>query len=108
MNNCIISGNLGSDPETFYTNDGTPITSFNMAFKSGKKTGWIKVSSFQKLAEIVEQHLKKGNHVVVSGSLDQEQWESEGGKRTSFKLIAQNIDFFHQKSDQAEDFVKEE
>ena len=108
MNNCIISGNLGSDPEIFYSQDGTPIASFNMAFKSGKKTGWIKVSSFQKLAEIVEQHLKKGNHVVVSGSLDQEQWESEGGKRTSFKLIAQNIDFFHQKSDQAEDFAKEE
>ncbi|MCX5814393.1 MAG: single-stranded DNA-binding protein [Proteobacteria bacterium] len=62
--------------------------SFNLAFKSGKKTGWIKVASFQKLAEIVEQHLKKGNRVVVSGSLNQEQWESEGTKRTSFKLIA--------------------
>ncbi|MCX5814269.1 MAG: single-stranded DNA-binding protein [Proteobacteria bacterium] len=60
MDNCILSGNLGNDPEIFYSENGSnPVASFNLAFKSGKKTGWIKVASFQKLAEIVEQHLKK-------------------------------------------------
>lgn len=72
MNNCILSGNLGNDPEVFYSQEGNPVASFNLAFPSGKKTGWIKVTSFQKLAEIVEEHLKTGNHVVVSGSLDHE------------------------------------
>jgi len=41
MNLCILTGNLGHDPEIFYSSDGDPIASFNLAFKSGKdKTSW--------------------------------------------------------------------
>jgi single-stranded DNA-binding protein len=49
MNLCILTGNLGNDPEIFYSSDGDPIASFNLAFKSGKdKTSWIKVTAFKK------------------------------------------------------------
>ena len=53
LNQCTLTGNLGADPEVFYNPEGNPVTSFNIAFHSSKKkTGWIKVVCFQKLAEV--------------------------------------------------------
>ena len=50
LNNCILTGNLGADPEIFYSSDGEPIATFNLAFQSSKKkTGWIKVTCFHRL-----------------------------------------------------------
>ena len=49
LNSCILTGNLGADPEIFYSSEGEPVATFNLAFKSGKKkTGWIKVTCFQR------------------------------------------------------------
>jgi single-strand DNA-binding protein len=66
-----------------------------LAFRSSKKrTGWIKVTAFQRLAQIVEKHLHKGARIAVTGTLDQHRWETEEGQtRTNFQLIANNIEF---------------
>ena len=94
MNTVIVTGNLGNDPEMFYTKDGGPIASFNLAVKSGKdKTSWIKVTAFKKLAEICETYLHKGAKVIVNGSLDQEKWEKDGENRSAIKIIAYTIEF---------------
>jgi len=43
MNNCILTGNLGSDQESIYTAEGTHIVNFPLAFRSGKdKTSWMR------------------------------------------------------------------
>ena len=45
LNSCVVTGNLGADPEIFYSSDGDPIATFNLAFRSSKKkTGWPKVT----------------------------------------------------------------
>ena len=50
LNQCILTGNLGADPEIRYSQSGDPIATINLAFKSGKdKTGWIKVTAFKKI-----------------------------------------------------------
>jgi single-strand DNA-binding protein len=94
MNMNIISGNLGADPESIYTETGTHIANFPLAFKAGKKTAWIQVNSFDKLAEIAEKHLHKGAKVIVTGSLTQDKWVNDDNQvRTAFKLIANRIEF---------------
>ena len=95
MNQCILTGNLGNDPESFFTNEGTQIVSFDMAFKSGKeRTSWIKVKCFNKLAEVAEKYLHKGAKIAISASLDQNKWENdEGQKRSIMQLIGHNIEF---------------
>ena len=95
LNNCILTGNLGADPEIFYSSEGNPVATFNIAFRSGKdKTGWIKVVAFKKLAEIVEKYLHKGARIGIVGTLDQQKWETdEGVTRTSFQLIANSLEF---------------
>jgi len=95
MNICVITGNLGSDPESFFSEGGTQVVSFPMAFRSTKdKTGWVKVTCFNKTAELAEAHLHKGARVGIIGMLDQDKWEtSEGESRTMLKLIANSIEF---------------
>jgi single-strand DNA-binding protein len=95
LNNCILTGNLGADPEIFYSSEGDPVATFNMAFRSSKKkTGWIKVTAFKKLSEICEKHLHKGARIAVIGTLDQQKWETdEGAARTTIQLIANTIEF---------------
>jgi len=96
LNQIIIAGNLGKDPEMFYSSEGNAIASFSLAFRGSKKdkTGWLKVTAFGKLAEIVEKYLHKGARVAVSGILDSNKWKTDDGQnRTSFKIIANNLEF---------------
>jgi single-strand DNA-binding protein len=95
LNICVLTGNLGADPDITYTNDGVPIANFNLAFHSCKdKTSWIKCTAFNKLAEITEKYLIKGSSIIISGILDQEKWQGNDGEtRTSYKLLVNSIEF---------------
>jgi single-strand DNA-binding protein len=94
LNQCVLTGNLGSDPELNFYGEGQPIASFNLAFRASKKqTGWIKVVSFNRLAELVQKYLHKGARIAVIGTLDQKRWEDEGVTKTAFNLIANYSEF---------------
>jgi single-strand DNA-binding protein len=95
LNSCILTGNLGADPEVFYSSEGEPIATFNLAFRSSKKkTCWIKVTCFKRLSEITEKYLHKGARIALVGTLDVNKWETdEGVNRSSYQLIANSIEF---------------
>ncbi len=95
LNTCVITGNLGADPEVFYSSSGDPIASFSLAFQSGKnKTSWIKVTCFKHLAEVSEKYLHKGARIAVVGALDQQKWETNNGEsKTTFQILANSIEF---------------
>jgi single-strand DNA-binding protein len=95
INFCILTGNLGADPEIFYTSEGDPVASFNVAFQSSKKkTGWIKVTCFHRLAEVASRYLHKGARIGIVGTLDQQKWETdEGVQRSSFQLLCNSLEF---------------
>jgi len=96
MNQTVLTGNLGNDPESFFSSEGTHICKFSLAFESGKKdkTNWIQVAAFNKLADAVEKYLHKGARVGVVAVLDQNRWEDDQGQtRSNHQLIARNIEF---------------
>ena len=95
LNNCLLTGNLGADPDVYYQPEGSPVASFNLAFRSTKKkTGWIRVVCFGRLAEVTEKYLHKGARVAVIGTLDQQKWETdEGVTRSSYQLIGNSLEF---------------
>jgi len=95
LNQVVIAGNLGSAPEIFFGSEGNPVTTFSLAFSSGKdKTSWIKCTCFNKNAEIAEKYLHSGARVAVVGRLNQNKWRTdEGEKRSSFELIINTIEF---------------
>jgi len=103
LNQTVLIGNLGADPEIKYLQNGDPIANLNLAFKSGKeKTSWIRLTAFKRLAEVCEKYLHKGDRIAVSGTLDQERWETDGQTRTSFKVIIHTVEFINVKGHEGE------
>ncbi|HSE12741.1 MAG TPA: single-stranded DNA-binding protein [Rudaea sp.] len=101
INKVILVGNLGADPETRYTPSGTAITSIRVATSESwkdKQTGeqqerteWHRVEFFGRLAEIAGEYLKKGSQVYIEGKLRTDEYEKEGVKRWSTKIIADEM-----------------
>ena len=96
LNTICLVGNLGADPVMAYSAaQGEPIASFSLAFKMGKdKTGWVKVSCFNKTAELAEKYLHKGAKIGLSGHLSYDKWEADdGSQRSTVQVIANGIEF---------------
>jgi single-strand DNA-binding protein len=99
VNKAILVGRLGRDPETRYTSGGQAVANFTLAtdetFKDRagerqKRTEWHRIVVWGKLAEIVQQYLKKGMLVYIEGRIQTRQWEDkrDGQKRTTTEIVA--------------------
>jgi len=101
INKVILVGNLGGDPETRYTPSGTAITSIRIATSESwkdkntgeqqERTEWHRVDFFGRLAEIAGEYLKKGRQVYVEGKLRTDEYEKDGVKRYSTKIVADEM-----------------
>jgi single-strand DNA-binding protein len=54
-------------------------------------TSWYNVVTFRQLAEACAEELTKGSKVVVTGSLAVEEYEKDGEKRKSVKVLAEAV-----------------
>ena len=102
VNKVILVGRLGRDPETRYTSGGQAVANFTLATdesyksRSGerqKRTEWHRIVVWGKLAEIVQQYLKKGKLVYIEGRIQTRQWEDkrDGQKRTTTEIVASSM-----------------
>lgn len=98
-NNIILAGRLIADAELKYTQTGTTVCNFNIAnnrrnSNGREETTFIEVVIFGNYAEVMNNHLKKGVTVDVTGKLVQEIWQNQEGKTFSkHKIYAKEIDF---------------
>lgn len=101
LNKVMIVGHLGRDPEMRYTPSGRPVTTFSVATNrswttsDGEKrteTEWFNVVAWNKLAEICNQYLVKGQQVYIEGRLQTRRWEDSNGTRhTSVEVVANEM-----------------
>ena len=101
VNKVILVGNLGRDPETRYMPDGGAVTNFSIATtdswkdKAGEKqekTEWHRISTFQRLAEIAGEYLKKGSQVYIEGRLQTRKWtDKDGVEKYTTEIIADKM-----------------
>jgi len=100
-NKIILQGNLSKDIEVRYTQSGTAMGSTSIAVSKKYKTQsgeqkeetlFIDLKAFGRIAEIMNQYMRKGSKVLVDGSLKFEQWTShDGTKRSKHVVIVENI-----------------
>lgn len=95
----ILVGNLGRDPETRYTPNGTMNVQFSLAVSrrfrdsSGQdqdRTTWFRVTCWGRLAETADRltqsgYLTKGKQVYVEGRLESREYKDQQGE-TRFSL----------------------
>lgn len=99
MLNCVsLVGRVGQDPEVKVTPNGNFKTTISLATdrKVGqeKKTDWHRVEIWGKAAESAGEHVKKGDTIAVTGSLEYNTWEtSEGQKRKDAIVSARTWNF---------------
>lgn len=89
LNKVMLIGNLTRDPEMRYTPSGAAVCTFGIATNryyvasDGQKkeeTEFIKIVSWNKLAELCSQLLAKGRKVYVEGRLQTRSWETPDGQ----------------------------
>jgi len=107
VNKAILIGRLGADPEVRYTQDGTMVTTFNLATNEqwknrdgGKeeRTEWHRIVAFRRLAEICGDYLSKGSTVYVEGRIQTRSWEDkEGIKRYTTEIVANEMKMLDRK-----------
>lgn len=97
MNLLIISGRLGQDADTRYTQAGKAVCSFSVAVDSGwgdnKSTSWFRCALFGKRAEGgLVPYLTKGTFVTVTGEVSLDEYEAKGEKRASLKVFVKDVE----------------
>lgn len=111
MNQFFFIGNLTKDPELTETSSGVKVCRFSLAVnrdyvdgEGHRKTDFFNCVAWRGLAENVAQHVKKGNKVAVTGSIETRDYEdSKGVKRTAHDYVAKKVEFLTAKTTKEDD-----
>ena len=101
VNKVILVGNVGADPEVKRLESGNVVAKITIATsekyvnKNGEKvenTEWHNVVFWGKLAEVLENYIKKGSQLYVEGKLSTRSWaDKDGNKRYTTEIIGNNM-----------------
>jgi single-strand DNA-binding protein len=102
-NKIIVIGRLTANPEKRKLYNGNFMTQFSVATnksyigKDGQKVEDVtyhSISAFGKLGESCASFLKKGQEVMVEGSINTSSWDKpDGTKGYRTEILAQNVQF---------------
>lgn len=112
INKVILIGNLGNDPDTRYTPQGSAVTNLSLATDESykdkntgqmvPKTEWHRIVMFGRLAEIAKEYLRKGSKIYIEGRLQTNKWKDKDGQdRYSTDIVANEMQMLDSKSDPA-------
>jgi len=101
LNKVILIGNLGQDPESRFTPQGTAVANLSIATneawkdQSGElqeRTEWHRVVMYGRMAETATEFMKKGQMVYVEGRLNTREWEDQNQmKRRTTEIRCDNF-----------------
>lgn len=96
VNKVILIGRLGVDPEIKNFDSGTVLARLSIATSETyrdrdnnkqERTEWHNVVLWQRLAEIAEKYLRKGDQVYIEGRLRTRSYEQEGVKKYVTEIV---------------------
>lgn len=109
LNKVMLIGHLGDNVKSHYFDDGRSVARFSLATNetynnkiTGEKTTtteWHNIVVKNKLAEICEKHLNKGDKIYCEGKIKSREWELEGVKKHTIEIHVQEINFLSPKSE---------
>ncbi len=96
MNVVSLIGNLASEVELREVGADKKVASFLLAVdRPGKDAGadFVRVSAWDRQAEVCHEYLAKGRRVAVDGRLRSRSWEEEGKRRSAVEVVANRVQF---------------
>jgi len=102
LNKVTLIGNLGDDPQVNAMPSGGSVANISVATsmrwkdkQTGQKkesTEWHRVVAFNRLAEIMQEYLKKGSQVYIEGRLQTRKWTDDKNiERYSTEIVASHM-----------------
>lgn len=107
-NKVILIGNLGDDVKLHHFDEQNCIGRFPIATtesyisRTGERiteTEWHNITTRNKLAELCDRYLKKGDKVFVEGRIKTRKWDDNGQTRYTTEIVANSIEFLTPKTD---------
>jgi single-strand DNA-binding protein len=109
LNKVMLIGHLGDEVKMHYFDGGNSIGRFSIATNesyTSKQTGekitnteWHNIVVRNKLAEICEKYLSKGDKVYCEGRIKTRQWEQEGQKKYTTEIHVVDMTFLTTKKE---------
>ncbi len=110
-NKVILVGNMVSDPELKVTTSGQNVTRFHIAVQrrftkqgEGDITDFFTIVAWGKLSAFVCRFFKKGMPILVSGSIQNNNWtDNQGTKHFAVEVVAEEITHVERKRKDTQD-----
>jgi single-strand DNA-binding protein len=108
INKVILIGNAGKDPEVRYLENNTPVCNFSLATnesytnKSGERvtnTEWHNIVLWRGLAEVAQNHVKKGTQLYIEGKIRTRSYDKDGTKRYVTEIVADTMQLLGKRPD---------
>ncbi len=111
INKVILVGKVGKDPEVHYVEENLPVARFPLATsergyqtKDGRqipeRTEWHNIVVWRRLAEVVEEYVKKGTQLYLEGKIRTRSYEDKDGiKRYSTEIVVDVLQLLGSRSD---------
>lgn len=110
MNKIIIQGRTTKEIEIESSKSGTEFARFSVAVdrvgKKGedKQTDFFNCTAFGKTAAFVKEYFKKGDGIILEGSMQSSTYDKDGEERKSWSLIVSRVYFPIQKKGSSDAF----
>ncbi len=108
VNKVILIGNVGQDPEIRDLPSGSKVANFSLATsetytdRSGQRqtqTEWHRLELWERLAEIAQNYIKKGDPLYVEGKIKNERWtDKDGVEKTGVRIRVNSIQLLGSRS----------
>ena len=109
MNKVFLTGHLTRSPELKMTPTGVKVVNFGLASNerwTDTETGelresvtFVEVHAWNRQAESIFEYFKKGDPILIEGSLRFEQWETDDGQnRSRLTLRVQRWEFMQKRN----------
>ena len=111
MEELILTGNLGADPELRATRSGKSVANFSLAVAAGRDakgervTHWYECEAWEKTADVAQQYLRKGSKVLVRGVPRAEAYLSkqDGKPRATLRVTVRTLEMLDSRASGSED-----
>ena len=108
MNFAVITGYIGNDIETRYTQEQKAVASFSVGVRQKDKTEWIKCVAWEKTAEFISKYFHKGSFIAITRRIQTRNYEDKDGKTTYVtEIVVATAEFGGSKKEEKEEITHE-
>ncbi|HSJ05689.1 MAG TPA: single-stranded DNA-binding protein [Longimicrobiales bacterium] len=116
INKIILVGNIGRDPDVQTTAAGAKVAHVSLATSrrfaregaTEERTEWHRLTLWDRLAQLAEDYVRKGDRVYVEGRMEYDSFERNGVTIPTAEVHVRELVLLGAPSARSEDEVEEE